>query len=81
MAHPKPRRPKPGRGLPLPPRLTPEEQAEDEKIRRQMAIELIRLEACFEIKREERRIWIAEQEARQRALEAAEAPSPWHEEE
>ena len=33
MARPKPRRPKPGRGLPPPYRQTPEDEAEDERLR------------------------------------------------
>ena len=63
MAHPKPRRPKPGRGLPPPYRQTPEEEAEDERLRAQLEIEYIRLDAILVEKRAE-----AAERARIRAL-------------
>ena len=63
MAHPKPRRPKPGRGLPPPYRQTPEEEAEDERLRAQLEIEYIRLDAILVEKQAE-----AAERARIRAL-------------
>ena len=63
MAHPKPRRPKPGRGLPPPYRQTPEAEAEDERLRAQLEIEYIRLDAILVEKRAE-----AAERARIRAL-------------
>lgn len=63
MARPKPRRPKPGRGLPPPYRQTPEEETEDERLRAQLEIEYIRLDAILVEKRAE-----AVERARIRAL-------------
>ena len=53
MASPKPRRPKAGRGLPPPYRPTPQEEAEDERIRAECAIQHIRLDAILATKRAE----------------------------
>ena len=47
MARPKPRRPKPGRGLPPPYRQTPEEEAEDDRLRALLELEYIRLDAIL----------------------------------
>ncbi len=51
MANPKSRRPRPGRGLPPPPRQTPEEEAEDARLRRQLWRELQRLDLVIARKR------------------------------
>ena len=63
MARPKPRRPKPGRGLPPPYRQTPEEEAEDERLRALLELEYIRLDAILVEKQAE-----AAERARIRAL-------------
>ena len=63
MAHPKPRRPKPGRGLPPPYKQTPEEEAEDERIRAELLVEYERLDAIMVIKQAE-----ADERARIKAL-------------
>ena len=47
MARPKPRRPKPGRGLPPPHKSTPEEEAEIERLIAEIEIEHIRLDAIL----------------------------------
>ena len=47
MAHPKPRRPKPGRGLPPTHKSTPEEEAEIERLIAEIEIEHIRLDAIL----------------------------------
>lgn len=63
MARPKPRRPKPGRGLPPPYRQTPEEEAEDDRIRAELLVEYERLDAIMVIKQAE-----ADERARIKAL-------------
>ena len=63
MARPKPRRPKPGRGLPPPYRQTPEEEAEDERLRALLELEYIRLDAILVEKQAE-----AAERARIRAM-------------
>ena len=63
MARPKPRRPKPGRGLPPPYKQTPEEEAEDERIRAELLVEYERLDAIMVIKQAE-----ADERARIKAL-------------
>lgn len=63
MARPKPRRPKPGRGLPPPYRPTAEEEAEDERIRAELIVEQARIDAILVIKRAE-----AAERARTKAL-------------
>ncbi len=63
MARPKPRRPKPGRGLPPPYRQTPEEEAEDERLRTLLELEYIRLDAILVEKQAE-----AAERARIRAM-------------
>jgi hypothetical protein len=63
MAHPKPRRPKPGRGLPPPYKQTPEEEAEDERLRAELLVEYERLDAIMVIKQAE-----ADERARIKAL-------------
>lgn len=63
MARPKPRRPKPGRGLPPPYRQTPEEEAEDERIRAELLVEYERLDAIMVIKQAE-----ADERARIKAM-------------
>jgi hypothetical protein len=66
MARPKPRRPKPGRGLPPPYRQTPEEEAEDDRIRAELLVEYERLDAIMVIKQAE-----ADERARIKALKRA----------
>lgn len=63
MARPKPRRPKPGRGLPPPYRQTPEEEAEDVRLRALLELEYIRLDAILVEKQAE-----AAERARIRAM-------------
>ena len=63
MASPKPRRPKPGRGLPPPHKQTPEEEAEDERIRAELLVEYERPDAIMVIKQAE-----ADERARIKAL-------------
>lgn len=63
MAKSKPRRLRPGRGLPPPPRLTPEEEAEDERLRAELIGHYARLDAILLEK-------IAEAEERKRIREA-----------
>lgn len=63
MARPKPRRPKPGRGLPPPYKQTPEEEAEDERIRAELLVEYERLDAILVIKQAE-----ADERARIKAM-------------
>jgi hypothetical protein len=63
MAPPKPRRPKPGRGLPPPYKPTPEEEAEDDRIRAELLVEYERLNAIMVIKQAE-----ADERARIKAL-------------
>nr|WP_314434325.1 hypothetical protein [uncultured Brevundimonas sp.] len=63
MAKSKPRRLRPGRGLPPPPRLTPEEEAEDERLRVELMGHYARVEAILVEK-------IAEAEERKRLREA-----------
>ena len=63
MARPKPRRPKPGRGLPPPYKQTPEEEAEDERIRAELLVEYERLDAILVIKQAE-----ADERARIKAI-------------
>ncbi|MFA4900328.1 MAG: hypothetical protein WC563_12475 [Brevundimonas sp.] len=63
MARPKPRRPKPGRGLPPPYKQTPEEEAEDDRIRAELLVEYERLDAIMIIKQAE-----ADERARIKAL-------------
>jgi len=65
MASPKSRRPRPGRGLPPSPRQTPEEEAEDARLRRQLWRELQRLDLVIARKR-------ARDERRQLGLEPEE---------
>ena len=77
MARPKPRRPKPGRGLPPPYRPTPEEDAEDERIRAELIVEQARIDAILVIKRaeaaERARIKAEARAFEARAFEACEA--------
>ena len=63
MAHPKSRRPKPGRGLPPPHKPTPEEAAEIERLIAEIEIEHIRLDAILIEKQAE-----ADERARIKAL-------------
>ena len=63
MAHPKPRRPRPGRGLPPPYKQTPEEEAEDERLRAELLVAYERLDAILVIKQAE-----ADERARIKAL-------------
>ena len=63
MASPKPRRPKPGRGLPPPHKQTPEEKAEIERLLAEIEIQHIRLDAILVEKHAE-----AAERARIRAL-------------
>ncbi len=52
MASPKARRLKPGRGLPPPPRRSPEEEAEDARLRVELWRQCERLDAIIARKRE-----------------------------
>jgi hypothetical protein len=75
MAKSKPRRATIGRGLPPPPRRTPEEEAEDERIRAWIIVRGAQNEAIFARKRRE-----AEEQKRLKALQQTEAlndPAPW----
>ena len=63
MARPKPRHPKPGRGLPPPHKPTPEEEAEIERLIAEIEIEHIRLDAILIEKQAE-----ADERARIKAL-------------
>ncbi|MBU4196210.1 MAG: hypothetical protein KJ911_05575 [Alphaproteobacteria bacterium] len=47
MARPRPRRPRPGRGLPPPERRSPEEQAEDDRLRAELVIQCARMDAIL----------------------------------
>ena len=51
MASPKPRRPKPGRGLPPPRKQSAEEMAEDARLRRELWIQCERLDRIIAEKR------------------------------
>ena len=63
MARPKPRHPKPGRGLPPPHKPTPEEEAEIARLIAEIEIEHIRLDAILIEKQAE-----ADERARIKAL-------------
>lgn len=72
MARPKPRRPRPGRGLPPEKKLSPEELAEDERLREQLRFNCDRLDAILAAK------WDAMQE--RQGLEAEQVTAtedPW----
>lgn len=72
MARPKPRRPRPGRGLPPEKRLSPEERAEDERLREQLRFNCDRLDAILAAK------WAAVQERRRLEAEQPTATDdPW----
>lgn len=80
MAHPKPRRPKPGRGLPPPYKQTPEEEAEDKRLRAELELEYIRLDAILIEKQaeaaERARIKAMRREAEAREAEQANVEAP-----
>ncbi len=79
MAHPKPRRPRPARGLPPAHRPTPEEAAEIARLRAELEFNCIRIDAILIEKRAEaaeRARIRAEREAEVRETQAkASAPS------
>lgn len=72
MARPKPRRPRPGRGLPPKKRLSPEELAEDERLREELRFNCDRLDAILAAK------WAAAEERGDVEAEQATATDdPW----
>ena len=72
MARPKPRRPRPGRGLPPPERRSPEELAEDERLRERLRFNCDRLDAILAAKRA-----AVQERQRLEAEQATATEDPW----